>query len=120
MPVQNPDDVPAAKPESHSNMFTSPPLVNVFGDPTAATTLPPTPAPTSPDTPPPPGNPAKMLTSNSEIPHVVTIMIERLPILISLVCVKDKRFLNTDGFHTKTGIKFRYRDHDVDETCIVS
>ena len=32
---------------------------------------------------------------------MVTIMIERPPISICLVCMKNKRFLNTGGFHTK-------------------
>ena len=94
------------KPESHSNIVTSPPLLNFCGGPPPVITVPATPAPTSPDTHPPSGNPAKMLTSNSEIPHVVTIMIERPPISICLVCVKYKRFLNTGGFHTKHAFRF--------------
>ena len=106
LPIQNPDDIPSARCESHPNIFTILPLPNVFGDPTAAITVPQTPVPISPDAPPPSGNPAKLLISNSEMPHVVTIMIERPPIMRYPVCVKDKRFLDTGGFHTKRAYRF--------------
>ena len=106
LPVQLPDDIPWARSESHSDMITTPPRLNVFDDITAAVTVPPTPAPTSPGTPPPSGILVKMLTPNLDFPHWAKIMLEHPPILICFVCVKDKRFLNTGGFDTKQASRF--------------
>ena len=120
LPIQNPDDVPSAKSKSHSNMVTTPPLLNVCGDPTVAITVPPSPAPIFPHTPPPSGIPPKSLTLTTDTSSCGTDS-DKAPSEIDMPCLRERQTLSEHWqLPYKTRFSFRYRVHDVDELCIVS